>query len=279
MTIGTDLDTFNAATTADLAALHGLVTDLTGRVANLETAVAKLIAAVPPVVVPPYDPQVKWKASFEAGNLLEWSEKVNSGTADSTVVSTIAHSGTYCMQQSVTGASGGTRMQRYPEVDTLARAGTPFYWTWWDYFPTPISFGIFDTFIIWGAWSVKVATPGALPDAFWALVFHNTGNTLDLIFNPTSNAGLPARHGYTSSVPVPVGQWIKFEVYVNPAGHITVWMNGAQLFDVAQIMQYPFVGQTPLLFGIEQTGYGSNLTPTPCTHYVDDVSVSLGRMP
>jgi hypothetical protein len=34
-----------------------------------------------------------------------------------------------------------------------------------------------------------------------------------------------------------------------------------------------------LLSGIEQLAYGSGLTPTPAIHYVDDVTLSLGRMP
>jgi hypothetical protein len=29
----------------------------------------------------------------------------------------------------------------------------------------------------------------------------------------------------------------------------------------------------------EQTGYGSGLTPNPAIHYVNDVTISLGRMP
>jgi hypothetical protein len=28
----------------------------------------------------------------------------------------------------------------------------------------------------------------------------------------------------------------------------------------------------------EQTGYGSGLTPNPAIHYVNDVTISLGRM-
>jgi hypothetical protein len=261
-TVGTGLDALFADHQAQITALAG-------RVSKLE----------PPPVVP------LWSAGMEGGTLAEWSEKVNSGSADSAAVLALTEgipskSGLWVMKQGVTGPSGGTRMQRYPEVDSLARAGTPFWWTWWDYFPAPISFGIYDTFIIWGTWGVKAATPGAAADPLWVLVFHPTGNTLDLTFNPMSNPGLPARSVYSSNVPVPVGQWNKFEAYYDPKGRITVWMNGRQLFDlIGQMNCYPLVGQTPLLFGIQQTAYGSGLTPTPCVHYVDDVSLSLGRMP
>jgi len=228
--------------------------------------------------------QILWSAHTLAGNLNEWSEKVNSGSADTTVVTAASvgippKGGSYVMKQAVTGASGGTRMQRYPELDALARAGTPFYWTWWDYFPTSISFGSNDMFMLWGTWSVKTAVPNAPGDPLWGLYFHNTGNTLDLVFNATWNAGLPATKVYNSPIPVPIGRWNKFEIFTDPAGHITVWLNGQMLFDLSGVMTvYPQVGQTPLLFGIEQTGYGSNLTPIPFVHYVDDVTVSLGRV-
>jgi hypothetical protein len=41
---------------------------------------------------------------------------------------------------------------------------------------------------------------------------------------------------------------------------------------------YPNVGQTGVIMWLEQTGYGSGLSPTPALHYVDDVTLSLGRM-
>jgi hypothetical protein len=56
-------------------------------------------------------------------------------------------------------------------------------------------------------------------------------------------------------------------------------MNGQTLFDLTAIKtMYPNFGQR-LMLVIEQTGYGSGLTPTPAIHYVDDVTISLGRMP
>src|SRR5437773_10045611 len=98
-------------------------------------------------------PQILWSAGMETGDLREWSEQVNSGSAITTVVSAASagippHGGNYVMKQAVTGSSGGTRMFRYPELVNLARAGTPFYWSWWDYFPTKITFGPSDAYIL-----------------------------------------------------------------------------------------------------------------------------------
>ena len=253
--------------------------DAAGNVSAPSAPLSVTTPASVPAPAPVLAAQVAWSAGMETGSVAEWSEKVNSDSADTVASRDFAHSGSWSMKQSVTGAKGGTRMQRYPELDALARAGTPFYWTWWDYFPTSISFGSNDMFMLWGTWSVKTAVPNAPGDPLWGLYFHNTGNTLDLVFNATWNAGLPATKVYNSPIPVPIGRWNKFEIFTDPAGHITVWLNGQMLFDLSGVMTvYPQVGQTPLLFGIEQTGYGSNLTPIPFVHYVDDVTVSLGRV-
>src|SRR5438552_3295838 len=103
-------------------------------------------------------PLLLWSAGVKMGDLSEWSEKVNTGSADTTVVSAASvgippRDSSYVMMQAVTGAEGGTRMQRYPEVEFLARTGTTFYWSWWDYYPSPISFSIYDTFIMFGTLS------------------------------------------------------------------------------------------------------------------------------
>jgi hypothetical protein len=237
--------------------------------------------------------QILWSAHVLGGNLNEWSEKVNSGSADTTVVTAASvgippRSGSYVMMQSVSNPYGGTRLQRYPEVDSLGRAGTTFYWSWWDYYPTPVTFGLSDTFIIWGM--ASKSTSASAGDPFYGLVFNYSGNTLDLVWSPAStappgpHAGESGKRIYTSNTPVPVGQWNFFEIMITPRGDFTgafkIWMNGQVLFDLSAVKtMYPNVGQTGVMLWIEQTGYGSGLTLNPTIHYVDDVTISLGRMP
>ena len=230
-------------------------------------------------------PQIMWSAHMLAGNLSEWDEKVNSGSADTTVVTPASvgippRSGSYVMKQAVTGSSGGTRMQRYPEVDALARAGTKLYWSWYDYFPTPVSFSTSGMYQIWGWLSVQSSAPQAVSDVFFSFGFNPTGNTLRLTYNPTSRASIAPKAEYTNATPVPVGKWNFFEIELLPrgdkTGSIRIWMNGALIFELLNIQtQYPLVGQTPLLSVLEQTGYGD----VAFAHYVDDVTLSLGRMP
>src|SRR5437667_21039 len=230
-------------------------------------------------------PQIMWSAHMLAGNLSEWDEKVNSGSADTTVVTPASvgippRSGSYVMKQAVTGSSGGTRMQRYPEVDALARAGTKLYWNWYDYFPTPVSFSTSGTYQSCGWLSVQSSAPQAVSDVFFSFGFNPTGNTLRLTYNPTSRASIAPKAEYTNATPVPVGKWNFFEIELLPrgdkTGSIRIWMNGALIFELLNIQtQYPLVGQTPLLSVLEQTGYGD----VAFAHYVDDVTLSLGRMP
>src|SRR5438876_10634686 len=63
-------------------------------------------------------------------------------------------------------------------------------------------------------------------------------------------------------------------------GALKVWMNNQVLFDLSSIKtRYVYTGQGAIISYIEQTGYGSGLTPTPAVHYVDDVTISLASMP
>jgi hypothetical protein len=242
--------------------------------------------------------QVQWHASMETRDLSEWSEKVNTGNADTTVVTAAGvgippKGGGYVMKQSVIGPSGvaeasGTRMSRYPEIDAFAKAGTTFYYSWWDFFPTPISYGTYGWYNHW-----QIASADGLPGGYhpiWVLGFNSSGMTMSLIWSPNNKAPAEGPHvgetgsrTYTSAIAVPVGQWVKFEAMITPRGDFTgaikIWMNGQVLFDLSNIKtQFPYVGQA-LLAWVTNNAYGSGLTPTPFVHYIDDVTLSLGRMP
>src|SRR5437762_89512 len=253
---------------------------------------------------PPYDPQVQWRTGIETGDLSAWSEKVNTGNADSAAV-TIASAGiparmstlfnspsAWVMKQSVIRPSGvleasGTRMARYPEINALAKAGTTFYYSWWDFFPTALSYDASGWYNHWQIESNDASNTGT---PVWALGFNRSGNTMWLGWGPTASVPVQGPHvgesgdrTYTSPIAVPVGQWVFFEVMITPRGDFTgalkVWMNGQVLFDLSSIKtQFPYVGQS-LLTWITNNNYGTGLTPTPFVHYVDDVTFSLGRMP
>ena len=228
---------------------------------------------------------------METGNLAEWSEKVNSGSADSVAVTAASQGiypkgGNWVMKQSVTGTSGGTRIIRYPEVDSLVKAGTTFYVSWWDYYPTKVTFSIYDMFSIF---QICSRDSNGVYSPIWTLDFQPSGAALQLNWSPNNMApsagphvGESGKRFYLGNVPVPVGQWVFFEVMITPAadfsGEVKVSMNGSVIFDQTQVKtRFPDGGVGGFMY-VQHTAYGSNLNPTPYSHYIDDVAISLGSL-
>ena len=91
---------------------------------------------------------------------------------------------------------------------------------------------------------------------------------------------------YDQPVPIPVRQWTFIQVMVTPredfTGAVKVWQNGALIFDMANVKtKYPESNVAPGVqsFFIAKNAYGQAIIPTPNSHYVDDVTISLGQMP
>lgn len=245
---------------------------------------------------PPTDsnatPTVLWRAGMEAGNLGEWSDQVTSGSASSVAVTASSagippKAGNWVMRQSVSG-SGGTRMVRYGEIDSLVKAGTTFYVSWWDYYPKKISFSIYD---YWNMWQIASRDSTCAFHPIWVMDLNGSDSTLKLYWSPNKKAPSEGPHAgesgtrlYTSSAVLPTAQWNFFEVMVKPAsdftGAIKVWLNGNLVFDQSNVKtRFPDDGNCSGWMGVNHNAYGDNLTPNPATHYVDDVTISLGRMP
>lgn len=286
----------NATSIQNLAAQLGLD----------EAQIAKLVAAalppIPPIIIPPpYDPQIQWRTGMESGTLDGWSEQVNTGNATSSAVQ-VALEGipprvsklfnlpsVWAMKQSCTPtltSSAGTRMSRYPEINALCKAGTPFYYSWWDFFPAAL-----DSTAGWyNHWQIMSNDPAMLNAPIWVLSLAPTGMTPILAWSPNNlapaegpHAGEAGPRAYSANLVVPVGQWVFFEVMVTPRGDFTgalkVWVNGTLAFDLSSIKtQFPYVSQALFTY-VANNCYGQGLSPLPWSHYVDDVTVSLGRMP
>src|SRR2546430_2680366 len=164
----------NVPTSAEFALLVGRVTSLeNSRTADEaafkalavqlgldEAAIAKLVAAatpppivVPPVILPPYDPQVFWRAGMETGDLSAWAvQNNNTGSALSSAVRAIdegipQRTTPWVMKQAVTVNGSATRMGA-TSIVSLVKSGTPFWVTWWDYYPAVIRFGPADQYAI-----------------------------------------------------------------------------------------------------------------------------------
>src|SRR5438034_7920109 len=181
----------------------------------------------PPAPTPPPVslPQIQWSAGMATGDLSQWTEKVNTGYADSAAVTAASagippHGGGWVLKQSVIRPSGvveasGTRMARYPEIDALAKAGTTFYYSWWDFFPTALSYNASGWYNHWQIASNDASNTGT---PVWALSISGSGNTMVLAWGPNGSVPIQGPHAgesgdrtYTAPIAVPVGQWVFFE--------------------------------------------------------------------
>ncbi|HET7365775.1 MAG TPA: heparin lyase I family protein [Burkholderiales bacterium] len=236
-------------------------------------------------------PHILWSAGMETGDLSEWSEEVNTGDADSSAVRAATEGipprrGEWLLKQSVTGIAGGTRLARYPEVAALAQEGKAFYVSWWDYFPARISFASTDFFT---TFDVLSRDADGLAQPVWGLFFQPTDFSLLLVWSPNGLAPAEGPHAgesgpkvYFSTTPVPVGEWIFFEVRIKPAadfsGALKVWMNGERLFHLTDVKtRFPDIGLGGFMW-LNHAAYGSGLSPLPATHYLDDVTISRRRL-
>jgi len=281
------------ALTAQSATNTAAIVDLAKRLGLDEQTIASLL---PPVPVPaPYDPQIQWRASMETGDTSAWSEEVNTpsdAAANSSAVQ-VANEGVparlsklfnlpslWVLKQwcspTATG-SAGTRMARYPEIDKLCRAGTPFYYSFWDFFPTALTVNPGGWY---NHWQIASNDPNGKPVPLWVLGIDN-GMTLNFMSDPTATLGVSKR--FPSSLPIQVGQWNFFEIGITPkpdtTGALKVWLNGQLALDIPNVQtQFPLASQT-LLTWITSNAYGMNIAPIPFVHYLDDCTVSLGRLP
>jgi hypothetical protein len=76
---------------------------------------------------------------------------------------------------------------------------------------------------------------------------------------------------------IPVGQWFHLEVYYQKAatatGHITVWQDGVQIVDLANVKT---ANSGDLGWGV--INYGQMTTPSDMTIYVDGAAISTTRL-
>jgi hypothetical protein len=173
----------------------------------------------------------------------------------------------------------------YPGMCALSVAGTTFYTSWWDYYPARITFSNSDMFSFF---QFDSRDANGVYSPIWDFDI-GPNFTLQLVWSPNNmappgpHAGESGKRYYNSTQTIPVAQWVRFEVMVTPSagftGALKMWMNGQVIFDLVNVKtRFPDVGVGGCMY-TEHNAYGSNLTPTPAVHYLDDVTVSLGRLP
>jgi hypothetical protein len=252
------------------------------RILKLEAAVAKLTT--------PYDPQVQWTAGMETGNLNEWAGQNNSGNALSVAIKAatdgILARTPWVMKQSVS-TLGGTRMYTYDPINKIYRNGNPFYYSFYAYFTQALTFtpaGFFSLL------QIQSQGPSGI-DPVWILGLHPLNFTLRMEWWGSLQMAGPHTNesggiAYDQSTPLPLNQWTKIDVMVIPredfTGAVKVWQDNKVLFDLQNVKtKYPesLTSTGAQSFFISKNAYGQVFLPLSHSHYVDDVTISLGRMP
>lgn len=284
----TALQTSLDSTASRLSTLELLTKQQADLIAKLTPVIPPVI---PPVVVPPPSlPVILWHAGMETGSLSEWAvPNNNTGSALSSAVQAVAEgiparTTPWVMKQQVSANGAATRMGATSIVSQV-KSGTPFWITWYDFYPAPIRFGPADMWMF-----LQIAGfDGVNYNPVWGFYLNGSDDgTPIIIWSPNDKAPAEGPHTgeagksvYTTSTPIPVGKWVLFELMVDASqnfmGALQLYMDRALIFDQSLIKtRYPGTGD-PGVAGysyIEHTGYGA-----AGTHYVEDVTYSLGRMP
>jgi hypothetical protein len=233
---------------------------------------------------------VLWSADMETGDLSQWSSPdipdgphagggvFDTGAATASVdVVSLAHSGIHSAKLHIntssapgTSATSGARLLRWLEPETQS----DLYYSLWLYFPqrnTPTGNPPWWNVLQWKS------KRGDFNDPFFALNVANQpdGSMYFYLFNQQSKTSY-SPPGKT----IPDGRWFRMEAFYKCAGdntgHVTLWQDGEQLFDVRDV-------QTRYADGTCEwslNNYSNGLNPPSATIHVDDVAIcSGGRCP
>jgi hypothetical protein len=210
-----------------------------------------------------------WAGDVEEGHLGDWDGdggggEFNSGNADSTASTDVAHSGSYAVR--MTQSNGGTRMFRWNE----GRAHDQAYYSAWFYFPQR-----YDAPNWWNIFQFKSRNAdGSRNDPFWLLdVLNRSDGAMYLRLYNWVNS-----RGYTQTVAnLPVGQWVKIEAYLDRStsddGRIVILQDGVTLYDVSGITT-EYAGGPGAEWSVNN--YSDNTSPVPTVIYTDDYRIETG---
>jgi hypothetical protein len=216
-----------------------------------------------------------WSATFERGDLSEWTGDGQGGTFNENtlvapaVTTALAHGGRYA------GALTFSPTASMPSTNYLFR----------DQPSPPEAF--------YSAWFY---VPSTIAVANWLSLTHfresqtGDGNNLtaawDLNLYPRPDGSLAAQlYDYihlfnareTTPIPVPVDTWVQFEVYLKKAtddsGQVIVWQDGALILERLGL---PTVITDWVQW--DAGGAADASTPGPATVYVDDATISTVRI-
>jgi len=159
----------------------------------------------------------------------------NSGTASAGPSFDYAHSGSYSAILKInTSVESGTRLFRWQEP-RLNNSNSDLYYSVWYYFPTTYTPTVYWNILQW-----KSNSPTWGNNPMFNVEVNNRGSGMYLYLCPPSFINGGTCYGQTGNTYyIPVGTWTHLEAhYVGSGlstGHVTIWEDGHQLFDIANV--------------------------------------------
>jgi hypothetical protein len=219
-----------------------------------------------PLNPPPPQGDLLWSADHESGDLSQWTQGqfgeavFNTGTGSVAISRDVAHSGNNSVKLSISGANGQTEAARLLRWHDNPIEG--YYSVWFD-FPQ-----VFRPAEWWNVFQFK--SLGAESAPMWVL---NVGNRPDgSMFFYLWDALTGTSYSPLSRVDISPERWTKITAYYRRAtdrtGRITIWQDGALLFDVDQV-------QTAIADNVHWGigNYTDDISPPDATIYADDAEI------
>lgn len=243
-----------------------------------------------PEPLPTSSTGIVWSADMETADLSQWTVGgTHGGSYDSgdcirppSGTSTEhAHSGHYSMKMSIDTSSQESGCREFRHEESLS--GDSYYYGAWFYLPSYIVVGNY-----WNIFQFKSET-AIENDPFWIIdLLNHAGIRNDsmrlalrwkgVLPGPHEGEGTSVRYYYQTLRDVPVGRWFHIEAYLRQSngydGQITIWQDGAQLFDLDQV-------RTKYQNGDQRwsvDSFSNWLDPSFVSLYVDDATVSTSRV-
>lgn len=218
---------------------------------------------------------VLWRATFEDGDLSEWSGDGNGGTYVENATGTPqasgerVHAGRYAGRTTVAPALG---MLSFNYLFREAPSPPEVYYSAWHYVPSGIAVGGWLSLV---HFRCSPTADGRNLFARWDLNVNQRldgqlyAHLYDYVRQVNVEAPVPT--------PLPFDRWVHIEIFMRkaqgPTGRMTVWQDGVQLLDA------PNVATTPNDWVEWSIGSASNdISPTPAVVYVDDAAISTSRV-
>lgn len=223
-----------------------------------------------------------WYADHETGDASQWPSITatwdDAGCRDHRVVRHRNAIGRYAMKMTIDQESldkAGCRQARLAEV----QSGNTYVYDVSYYLPQKVA----TLYEMWNVFQYKSVCSGCTEsDPMFTVGFE--GNPIptvvlnwkggnDGLVGPFADSGVVPNQEWDSDVPVQFKRWQKLSVLLDQSttfdGHITVWFNGAKLFDFANVR----TGYDSGDMRWSVNNYSAGLTVDPYTLYIDNASI------